>query len=384
MAKNVVFHIGDPTTGTSSIQKTLHDKSWTCAAVSVDYYVQSRTFPVVSFLAGNGQRTGKANGFGAFSEWLDRSRADVGVISAEQFSRVDPVVLNEAIMTHMPGHVGKARVIAYVRPHAHRFLLAFAQRTKIGDFQESMEAFFSYTKRQQSLYYLSRFAAWKNVFGKNFFLRPVRQDELHDGDVVADFLHLVLEQADFQLKTVTHRTEALSLEALSGVRDVQIILQKRGIPAETRHAVGNQLGRALDQIAPNAGTKLRLNADLYQRVAKTYRADAQALDLEFFERQPMTSALEDAAQELDESSMGIDAPNHFPIGAVSALRDDADGLAALFASQPGVWRKSLARKRAPEVKPAPLPEEMQHVVAVNARIANIVATIAGSVRMISS
>jgi hypothetical protein len=382
LAKSVVFHIGDPKTGSSSIQQVMHERRWSCPGLTVDYPRQSSAFPVANALA---ERGGKKKGdkrFALIAAWLNASAADIGVISAEQFARVDPVVLNTAIASHMPDHADSARVIAYVRPHANRFLSAFMQRMKTGVFRDDMEAFFDRSLRQKTLVYTPRFSAWAAVFGPRFTLRPMVTDELRAGDVVSDFLNLVVQGAPFDLPAQVRANESLSLEALAATRELQVILLKNGVPTDTRHAVGSYMGRAVNRLQRSKGTKLGLSPALYQKIAETYRADAEALDLAFFERQPMTRALEAAAAETTDIPMDIRAESHLSASALADLRSQANALARLFQANPKAWRMSYAQERGQvtdsEVTRVRLLGKKKHVDQVQGLLDQVAATATGT------
>ena len=380
MAKSIVFHIGDPKTGTSSIQEVLLHRRWTCPTVSLDYPKQLNAFPLANALWDPEQAHHKATRFREKAVWLDASEADVAVISAEQFFRVDPIVLNDAIAEYMPAHAKSARVIAYVRPHAQRFLSAFAERTKVGVYQGDMTTFFQRTKREQLLLYTPRFQAWQSVFGSRFILRPMVRDALHNGDVVADFLHQVLGGAPFGLLGVTQANTSLSLEALSGLREVQGVLREKGVPNGIRISAGQYMAGAINALSTAAGTKLRLSQELYQKISATYHADAEALDLAFFEHQPMVKALEAAAADIATTGMSVEASQHFSTETLTLLHQNANALARLFLEYPKAWTASFAQETGQRPKDTSqtsvFKTKRAHIDEVNAILTQTAAAIA--------
>jgi hypothetical protein len=90
MVKSLVLHIGDPKTGSSSIQEVLRAGLFQSPEVKVDSPGQLNSFPLANALSDKGQLQFREPRYKKLAEWLASSDADVGVISAEQFFRVDP------------------------------------------------------------------------------------------------------------------------------------------------------------------------------------------------------------------------------------------------------------------------------------------------------
>ncbi len=352
MAKSVVFHIGDPKTGSSSIQRALFSGNWSCPSLTVEYTKQPSSFPIANALAAPVNAAKKNKILMKAKHWLDNSAADLCILSAEQFCRVDPVELNSAIAEFMPSHLASARVVAYVRPHTQRFIASFMQRVKTGGFFDDMENFFAHTLKQQTFFFAPRFSSWKSVFGNRFILRPMVRDELLNGDVVADFLNTVLEGAPFNLPASDIRNESLSTETLSGWREVQLILKQGNVSSKVRHAIGGYMGYALNETKGAKATKWRLDPGLYDKIAKTYREDARSLDREFFEGQIMERALDAASADLAETTLRIDAAYHLSSEAIAAVQERGRALLALLEEDSMSWRTKYAREKGQTLKPA--------------------------------
>ena len=151
MTKSLVLHIGDPKTGSSSIQEVLRHKLWESSQATLNYPDQLNSFPLANALSDPKQADQRAERWGRLAEWLRASQADVAVVSAEQFFRVDPMVLLDTLTDFLPEYVENLRVIAYVRPHAGRLVSAFMQRCKAGLYQGDMETFFDRTQGESLL-----------------------------------------------------------------------------------------------------------------------------------------------------------------------------------------------------------------------------------------
>ena len=84
----LVLHIGDPKTGSSSIQQALFQRKVQCEAVSLDYPAKLNAIQLANCMRRQGQRSYLDARFKEAAAWLNASQADVAVLSAEQFSSV--------------------------------------------------------------------------------------------------------------------------------------------------------------------------------------------------------------------------------------------------------------------------------------------------------
>ena len=381
MAKSLLLHIGDPKTGSSSIQEVMRNRLWVSPDVKVAYPEQLNSFPLANAISDPKQADQCEARYSKLGEWLGMSDADAdeAVVSAEQFFRVDPQALLDTLMHYVPAYVPGLRIVAYVRPHASRFLSAFMQRTKAGMFQGDMETFFARSRGESLLYFAPRFDRWRAVFGDRFTLRPMIRSQLRDGDVVPDFLDLVVKGAPFTLRSTVQANPSLPLEYVTALRDIQTVLKRNTIQVGTRHAVGDHLGRALAAKFPGAGTKLQLSAALYEEIAAQCLPDAQALDAAFFDAPLMTQALTDAANDVTPASQPTDVAAHYSPEAVQTLRQSARKLVAMFKKRPGAWTVAYEREigqriTPPDATPPPPPVRM-NIDRVNGVLADLTATI---------
>ena len=376
MAKSFVLHIGDPKTGSSSIQEVLRHRQWDSPQATLDYPDQLNAFPLANALSDPKQAAQRAARWGSLAAWLRAAPADVAVVSAEQFFRVDPGVLLDTMNEFLPEHLQSLRVIAYVRPHANRLVSAFMQRSKAGLYQGDMEAFFDRSQGENLLRYAPRFQRWREVFGARFTLRPMIRSQLLNGDVVNDFMDFALNGAPFTLRGTVQANTSLPLEHLAGLREVQAILKRNQIPGGTRHSVGDHVGRTLARIRPGAGTRLQISQALYHDIKAYCQSDAAALDAGFFGGQPlMAQALEQAALDAIPIAQDTLTKAHYPDEVIEALRKQARSLVAMFKKRPTAWTVAFEREigQRPSVgagKPLP-PPHRAHVEKVNAVLSEI-------------
>ena len=379
MAKSLLLHIGDPKTGSSSIQEVMRNRLWLSPEVKVAYPDQLNSFPLANAISDPKQADQCEARYSKLGEWLGTSDAEVAVVSAEQFFRVDPQVLLETLTQYMPAYVPGLRVVAYVRPHASRFLSAYMQRTKAGMFQGDMDTFLARTTGEQLLHFAPRFDRWRAVFGDRFTLRPMIRDQLRDGDVVADFLNVVVKGAPFTLRGAVQANASLPLEYVAAMREVQAVLKRNTIQAGTRHAVGDHLGRALAAKFPGAGTRLQVSTALYDQIRAHCLADAQALDAAFFDTPLMTQALDLAAADATAAAQPSDAAAHYTPETIQTIRQTARKLVAMFKKRPGAWTNAYEREigqrtTPPGAKPPPPPVRM-NIDRINGVMADLTATI---------
>lgn len=345
MVRELVFHLGDRKTGSTSIQKALATKAWDCPTVALHYPATATHIPLAKSLTEPAQMPKRDERFRRLVRQIERAEADVAVISAEHFESVPPPVLKEAIATYLPAYKDAVRLIAYVRPHADRVVSSYTQQIKMGLFADDLDAFHRRTKKNRRFYYADRFAAWRAHFGDRFTLRPMIRDRLAGGSVVQDFFDYVLDGAPFTL-TEKASNESLCLEDLALLRELHLAVRGAGKHAKLQDALGGRLAQILLAAKPRSQeTKPRLHARLVPKIRRSYAADARALDRSFFDDAPMTAALEAAGTKVVEAPQSVRIEDHYTADEVRALRAWCAPLAEIVAVEPDLQRQNLARRR---------------------------------------
>ena len=379
------LHVGDHKTGSTSIQRVLYERRWSCAGVQLDYPPQFND----ASLARSGLKPALRARWRPILQqraaWLAASPADVAVMSAEHFSAVDPARLVEVLGRFMPDHLAGAGVVAYVRPHAQSILSHYAQRTKCGTSMRRLDQFVDDLKATGGFRYQPRFEAWRRGFGDRFVLRPMLRARLRDGDVVADFLHLVLGGARFTIDAPVSTNEALSLRQLAAVREVQGVLRDRGIDPKIRVSVGSRLGVELNRIAgpgPAAAgdDRIRLDRATAETIRQHWRDDAVAIDAGFLAGEPgapLTEALDEAIDSAAASAQPHLLADHADAGDIARLQAAAGVLAAALDRHGRLWKRSWQASvgHRPQGQPQTA-EEIAGVARVEAALADLVAAIA--------
>lgn len=294
MVEKLVFHIGDHKTGSTAIQTTLASGRFDVGVRSVFYPTKFNHNNLVKKFKNHGNLTtvGKRNReqLKELADSIRRSNDTLCVLSGEVFENLNPAKLADTVEEFFADCAQRVEVLAYVRPHAARIVSSFAEQTKIGWFQGSLEKFAENNMKSGRFEYAPRFAKLAKRFGDRFTLRPMIRANLYSGSVVDDFFHQVLGDADFSLKPGPGGNESLSLEDLALIRMMQARLQD--FPRWTRHAYGWQFSRTLAK-HKTAGTAPAMHNDLALRVQAHFRQDAQVMDRTFFGSQPI---LEDQLQ----------------------------------------------------------------------------------------
>ena len=324
--KQLIGHIGDPKTGSTSIQRAFATESVNTGDRSIDCFrpngTHTNSVPVSRALRKNNTEA-IASWFRKIKVWANESEADYLVISAETFCNVKPRIMKRAIKTHLKDYADTAQVLSYVRPHASRFLAAYAQRTKMGWQSETYHDLIVRIKRQKALYYAPRSSKWRNAFGDNYTLRPFIRSELRENDVVQDFFYEVLGDDNFTIKNKIEANAALSTRALLGVKLFHEYLREADAVQVTR----KRLAKCLDHYhlprLKTSRTPPILDKQTVEVLYDTYIEDAQTVDKIFFDSPLMVSALEKARAEAPAESIDFSLNAHF-------TADEQDQLSSLF------------------------------------------------------
>lgn len=317
MIQELIIHIGDCKTGSTSIQNALSQGAYSCRETSVFYPAKStqKIFTAShNGLAATLWRKGAPapkQGFMQLAKSFEASTADIGIVSAEHFEFVSPVDLKAAIEAYLPGFRADIRIIAYVRPHGEQLLSRFVQMTKLAGFDGDLESFQRRLQRKRRLHYTPRFQKWRAVFGDRFTLRPMVRSHLSQGDVVHDFFVCVYGATAFSLKEFPHQNAALSVEDLALLRHMHTVLRAEPNLGATRKKRGRYLVNAIESDPDPRATKPRLHRAMAEKVAQIYQQDAAQLDAEFFEGTPISDGLQKSIETAVHAPQSFEAADYF-------------------------------------------------------------------------
>ena len=90
MIADLVIHLGDRKSGSTSIQHALAGKTLVCDTVSLLYPTKINHTPLAKFLTTKSQFQFCEKRFGLLAKRLATANEDVAVISAEDFESADP------------------------------------------------------------------------------------------------------------------------------------------------------------------------------------------------------------------------------------------------------------------------------------------------------
>lgn len=349
MIRDLVIHLGDTKTGSTSIQQALVQGAYRNTGAVIHYPARTHHNALARTLLRKAQFKNRAARFGRIHDSLSRSEAEIGVISAEHFQFVDPDLFGETLEQYWPDMTDRMRLVAYVRPHAEKLLSSYAERVKLGQVDGSIEDYVESVSRQNMLDYLPRFTAWRDRFGDRFELRPFVRTELFRGDPVADFLRVVLRHERFEITDMATANTALSLPQLALLRVVHDALES-GLAArgaemtadirDARSAMGRMVAEHMrDQKLGNDGGKLRLPAHLVDPVRARYAEDAAALDAAFFTGTPMRDALDGIERLTGPEGQSLAAEDHFSPQVVAAMRSFGAVLTGMLLHDPKAFHK---------------------------------------------
>jgi hypothetical protein len=353
MVKEIVIHLGDCKTGTTSIQAVLAAGAWELpggdAGGDIVYPARFNHIPLAKTLSVGDEKKFQTKRFAKVCRAFDESDATHGVISAEHFEFVDPALLKAAIEQHLPDYADRVRLVAYVRPHADRLVSTFAERSKKGSFMKSLEAMHDKLIADGLLFYTPRFEKWRAAFGDRFTLRPFVRDQLYQGDVVQDFFRHVVGGDGFTITRPSDQNNSLSVEDIAMMRALHRHLRKLGGDyRQLQHAFGWYMSDLLGAVPyPGGGTRPRLHKTLADQVVEVYREDAAALDAMFFEGTTMADALAAAPSKAVKKPQSFQARSHFAAPALRQIEVWAQLLHRMMAADPAHFAWAV---RTPETR----------------------------------
>jgi len=339
-----VIHIGDPKTGTTSIQKALQTDTIACATRRILPWHEYNAVQIARSF-NTKAKAKREEQFGQVREWLQTADADIAVLSSEDLAPVAPMALLQALRSHVPDHAETAQVIAYVRPHASRYLAAYIQRTKTGQYLGEFEDFFARIQANDPLLYAPRFGHWREVFQDRFTLKPFIRSELRGHDIVTDFAATLLGNEPFDVSQSMEENVATPLRALSGLRHMQRCFAEAGVKAGPRRLLGAATANHFLPSGPVQGEKPALDHETTSLLIKTYLEDAKALDAAFFSKPLMQTELTSSLSKAVGQPLDMSVSRHFTPAEVQRLGDLSAVVAQDFQNAPLLWRLRHRRRR---------------------------------------
>jgi len=343
MVKELIVHLGDTKTGSTSIQQALVQQAYDIRGTSICYPAHPNHNVLVRTLLDKRRMQEQDDRFQSVYKKLSASSADVGVISAEHFQFADPEVFAKVARLHWPDLHADMRLITYIRPHHEKLLSSFSERVKLGQAPKDFNAFADDVFAGKLLDYLPRLQAWREVFGERFEVRPFVHKELYQQDVVADFFRYLLGHEDFSIPKHNVSNGSLTLPQLALLRllhrrltDIRVARGQEKSPEifEARSALGRTVSEHIGaQNLGAEGAKLCLPATLVGQIQDRYRADSKALDREFFSGSPMTAALDACGAKATTERQSLKAADYFTPETLASFRAMVDILAKMLLDQ---------------------------------------------------
>lgn len=295
MTCELVFHLGDRKTGSTSIQKTLTEALWQSDSRKLYYTAKGHNGPLAHALATGANADNIQQRFASLGQRIARhaADADVAVVSSEGFEDVSPRTLKMALDAYLPEYADSSlRLIAYVRPHGARVLSGYSEQVKRGQSVGSLEAYFNEGMALGRFEAFPRLSEWREVFGAAFTLRPMIRDGLYRNCVVQDFLRYALQSEDFSLSWQPDANPSLCAQDIALLREIHQQLDGAGVTPAQAGYLGAALGEQMAVYPAPDGQRLHLPEALAEQVAAGCKQDAEALDGLFFDGTPMGDALE--------------------------------------------------------------------------------------------
>lgn len=353
MINELIIHLGDTKTGSTSIQSALASRLCSAPGASFSYPTKFNHNGLAATLHKKRRFGDRAVSFKRLNAAFEKSDAEYGVISAEHFQMVDPSDLRQSIETHWPKLSNNVRLVAYVRPHAGKFLSAFAEHVKLGAGKETLEEAFAAASKTDRFDYVQRFEKWREIFGDCFVLRPFVREQLFRADVVADFFKLVLQHENFELGDTVSANASLTVSQLSLIREMHRQVRSKLAPRngpqvkDAQSALGRIIAEhlRLNGLGQNSEAP-RMPASLVDSFTSRYSTDAAALDAGFFDGTPMTDALETIHLKATTAQQSLNAADHFSADVIDSVHVFADVLAGIIAESPERLKKDIQNIRA--------------------------------------
>lgn len=353
-----MFHVGDPKTGSTSIQDALATGSIAVDGARPFYNARLahnfllRPLKILTGAETGGDRAAATRTVADVARGIAEAQAVHCVISGELLFQLEPEPLRKVIEDLFGDAMEDYRVIAYVRPHQGWITSTFAENLKIGAFFGTIEQFYAAKGLiDGALPYHRRFSKWRAAFGDRYVLRPFVRDALVGRSVVSDFAEAAFGRDSWTVSGSPKSNEALSLEDLVRLAMLQERLDgKRGWLF--RHHVGWEFHRIVGLLeshgpgGPGQSTPVRMHRALAERIRARFASDAADMDRDFFAGTPLLQQALDAAVERScEEVQPVDPRAHFSASEIHSIEVFREMISSILEKQDGPWVRFLERQR---------------------------------------
>lgn len=349
--KKLVIHIGDPKTGSTSIQDALAlnmIESFGEAPFYNSRLAHNFLPRIINlFLHGNdGEKESSRITLDSFFEKISTSHLKTNVISAELFTEIKPTELKFTLEHFLNLENFEVKVIAYVRPHSDWITATFGESLKIGNFHGNIQKFYRSRINSDRIFpYAKRFNSWRDAFGSNFILRPFQRSKLIGESVVTDFAVNAFGMNGLSISEEVEKSKSnlsLCLEDLIRLSCLhKAIGNRRWI---FHHHVGWEFHRIVDVLTANNSTpksqktKVMMHRALAQDVRDRFYEDALETDSLFFEGEEFLADALDATVKASCKEMQIVSPEaHFSESEIRSLEIFTNILAEAFKKGSRSW-----------------------------------------------
>lgn len=287
MVKQIIWHLGDSKTGSTSLQNALRickDKALLYPGCGLNHNGLALALSRPALAAKVETRFQKI--------WLEieASHADTVVLSGELFQSVPPETLKDAMHSYWPAPHPPMVFVSYVRPHAQKLVAMYSERVKFGRNVGTVAEYAQQVMRKERLDYAPRLDAWRRTFGNAFRTRVFAKQAMFNDDVVDDFFVATLgRQSPVTVPRINASLNAVQVQLMQRVAALAKEMDAQGpVPSMLHRQIC--LWLRMSSIGAGSG-ELTLSAQTCAELHGRYREDAAAIDLRYFGHPWMTSAL---------------------------------------------------------------------------------------------
>lgn len=284
MVKSLVIHIGDPKTGTTSLQSTLHERKYAMKGPSIFYgpRFNGNRMAGMIYSTQNHREQKIFNMLRRYAQHYNNSDSDIGVFSAESLAWVDPSRAKKIFLDLFDIEESKIRIVCYLKPHCDFFLSRFSQHVKNGLYSGTMDKYCRFVFSKMN--YSERMHRWQDSFPGQVEVYPYSRRVLLNSDISFDFFKRVLSPDQLNIQQTYRWNISPSVRQLSICRQYYIDLfgycdnDIRGLRKFPKSYVKIHKYFERTNNAGATGDKLRLHSSLSEKIYQTFESDAMAID----------------------------------------------------------------------------------------------------------